>query len=299
MPPQSVNSIPKAPVVFASHGTPLTFCTESQSTDWWQKFGKSAMGNGVKGVVYICSHWQELDGRIRVGTRKNPEVLQMDIVPRKYWENYPINVSPELGRLVVSLLNDAGFPDVDEDPDAAWHDDTLTPSRWMFPEGTPPTTSVSINARYDPVFHVKVGKALQPLRDMGIIVIGSGSIVHNLFRAAWLPFLLGGARKTIISGYKKEKWALEFERAVRDTIENNSGPRLAGTLIRLIEHPYYKLAHPSNDHFYPLLVIAGIVSDQNSEGTYGKKMAETWDMGNVCSSQYLWGDWIGQPKSET
>ncbi|KAL5603980.1 hypothetical protein FOVSG1_006730 [Fusarium oxysporum f. sp. vasinfectum] len=213
------------------------------------------------------------------------------MVPREYWENYPINVSPDLGRSVISLLRDAGFQDVEEDPEAVWHDDNVTPSRWMFPEGTPPATSVSINARYNPVFHIKIGQALRPLRKKGILVIGSGSIVHNLFRAAWLPFLLAGARSTLLPAYKPEKWALDFERAVRDTIQYNSGPRLAGALVRLTEHPSYKLAHPSNDHFYPLLVIAGLVSDENDEGMFGRKMAETWDMGNVCSSQYLWGHW--------
>ncbi|KAI5859645.1 Extradiol ring-cleavage dioxygenase, class III enzyme, subunit B [Durotheca rogersii] len=210
------------PVLFASHGTPLAFCVESESTDWWQKFGKACLAYDVKGIVYICSHWTELDDRIRVGTKAKPEVLQMDVVPREKWEHYPINVSPALGRSVVSLLRGAGFLDAEEDPGAAWHDDNLTPSRWLFPEGTPPATSVSLNTRYDPIFHVKIGEALRPLRKENVLGIGSGSIVHNLFRAAWLPFLLSGGRNTALPSYKPERWALSFERAVRDTIEFNS-----------------------------------------------------------------------------
>ncbi|KAL2011035.1 hypothetical protein VTN00DRAFT_3753 [Thermoascus crustaceus] len=168
-----------------------------------------------------------------------------------------------------------------------WRDDNTPPSRWMFPDGTPPATSISLNARYDPIFHVKVRQALRELRTGGILIIGSGSIVHNLFRANWIPFLLTGAWNTLQPGYKPEKWALEFERAVRDTILSNSGPRLAGALVRLTDHPSYKIARWSNDHFYPLLVIAGVVSYEEDEGVYDRKMAETWDMGNVCSSQYL------------
>ncbi|KAE8446424.1 hypothetical protein EG329_012029 [Mollisiaceae sp. DMI_Dod_QoI] len=218
----------------------------------------------------------------------------MEVAPREFWENYPINISPELGKRVVSLLQAAGLPDVEEDLEADWHDDNVTPSRWMFRDGTPPATSVSLNARYDPVFHVKVGQALRELQKEGILIVGSGSIVHNLFRASWVPFLLNGARNTLQPEYKPDQWALDFERAVRDTILSNSGPRLAGALVRLTEHPCYKVAHPSNDHFYPLLVIAGVVSDEEDEGVYGRKMAETWDMGNVCSSQYLWGTWSGE-----
>lgn len=186
------------------------------------QFGQEALAHGIKGIVYVYSHWTELDDRIRVGTKINPQKLQMDIVPREHWENYPINISPELGRRVASLLKAAGLPDVEEDPDADWHDDNTTPSRWMFPDGTPPATSISLNARYDPIFHVKVGQALRELRRERILIIGSGSIVHNLFRANWIPFLLTGARNTLQPGYKPEKWALEFERAVRDTILSNS-----------------------------------------------------------------------------
>ncbi|KAH8804467.1 aromatic ring-opening dioxygenase [Xylogone sp. PMI_703] len=252
---------PSLPVLFASHGTPLTCCTPSDSTEWWQKFGKTALEHGIKGLVYVCSHWTELDDRVRVGTKVNPRKLQMDIVPREHWENYPINVSTSLGKRVVTLFKQAGFSDVEEDPDADWHDDNTTPSKWMFPEGTPPCTSISLNARYDAVFHVKIGQALRPLRKEGILIVGSGSILGPL----------------------PSRWCSEYIAT--------GGPALAGAVVRLTENPYYRLAHPSNDHFHPLLVIAGVVSDEDDTGVYGCKMAETWDMGNVCSSQYLWGSW--------
>lgn len=183
------------------------------------------LAHDIKGIVYICSHWTELDDRIRVGTKVNPDKLHMDIVPRELYENYPINISPKLGKRVVSLLKAAGLPDAEEDPEADWHDDNTTPSHWMFPDGTPPATSISLNARYNPVFHVKVGQALRDLRKEGILIVGSGSIVHNLFRANWLPFISGvlrGTWNTLQPDYKPEKWALEFERAVRDTIMSNS-----------------------------------------------------------------------------
>lgn len=53
----------------------------------------------------------------------------MDMVPRSYWENYPINIDTGLATRVVQLLTKAGFPDVDEDPEFDWHDDTITPAR--------------------------------------------------------------------------------------------------------------------------------------------------------------------------
>ncbi|TIC91644.1 4,5-DOPA dioxygenase extradiol 1 [Colletotrichum higginsianum] len=106
----------------------------------------------------------------------------MDMVPCEYWEDYAINIDLNLADKVMASLRDAGFPDVKEDPTFDWHDDTVTPSRWMFPDGTPPATVVSLNARYNAAFHVKIGRALGRLRKDGILLCGTGGAVHNLYR---------------------------------------------------------------------------------------------------------------------
>jgi len=99
---------------------------------------------------------------------------QMDMVPRQHWADYKINIDVGLAKRVVSLLRDQDFPDVEEDPEFDWHDDTVTPAKWMFPEGTPPATVISMNARFDPVFHVRIGQAISSLRKEGILIIGTG-----------------------------------------------------------------------------------------------------------------------------
>lgn len=113
----------------------------------------------------------------------------MDMVPRQHWADYKINIDVSLAKRVVSLLRDQDFPDVEEDPDFDWHDDTVTPAKWMFPDGTPPATVISMNARFDPVFHVRIGQAISSLRKEGILIISTGSTVHNLYRQ-FLHFLL-------------------------------------------------------------------------------------------------------------
>ncbi|RSL41097.1 hypothetical protein CEP54_015924 [Fusarium duplospermum] len=92
------------PAAFWSHGSPLLCYKDSDSSECWTQFGKAAQENGIKGVVFIGAHWEELDDRIRVATKPNPEILQMDLVPRSYWENYPINVDIELAEKVINLL---------------------------------------------------------------------------------------------------------------------------------------------------------------------------------------------------
>ena len=143
----------------------------------------------------------------------------MDMVPRSYWENYPINVDLNLAKRTVSLLRAAGFDDVEEDPTFDWHDDTVTPARWMFPEGTPSATVVSMNARYSPTFHVKIGRALSQLRKESILLCGTGGAVHNLYRNNWYPVLTKG--DNFQPGRKPAQWAVEFEKSVSDVVANN------------------------------------------------------------------------------
>jgi len=128
----------------------------------------------VKGVVFIGAHWEELGDRIRVATKFNPDRVQMDMVPEEYWRDFPINVDEELAQRVMKLLREKQFRDVEADPNFDWHDDTITPARWMFPDGTPPATVISLNGRFQPSFHTRIGKALASLRAEGILIVGTG-----------------------------------------------------------------------------------------------------------------------------
>ncbi|KAI7759098.1 hypothetical protein LZL87_013375 [Fusarium oxysporum] len=124
----------------------------------------------MPGLIFVSAHWKELDDRIRVAIKTKPEIVPMDMVPRPYWENYPINIDTKLAASVVKLLDEAGFPNVREDPTFDWHDDTITPARRMFPDGTPLAPVISLNTRYNPTFHVKISKALGHLRKEGILM---------------------------------------------------------------------------------------------------------------------------------
>lgn len=261
----------------------------------------------MKGVVFIGAHWEELNDKIRVATKFDPGRAQMDMVPRSHWENYPINVSEKLAYRVISLLREHQFHDVEADPTFDWHDDTITPAKWMFPSGTPPATVVSLNARFKPSFHVKIGMALGKLRGEGILIVGSGGAVHNLYRNNWLPMLRSG--DNFQQNKKPAQWALDFGSAVMEVIKNNEvsssaahglpsigftdtvqqGPSLSGGLIRLTQHPKYKDAHPTDDHYFPLLVAGGAAS---TAAGHGKLMAQTWELQNMCNSQYVWGSWV-------
>lgn len=141
------------------------------------------------------------------------------------------------------------------------------------------TTIISMNARFEPHFHMKVGSALRPLRQEGYLLIGTGGAVHNLYRNRWEPMLKYSdnfAQET-----PPEDWALEFRQAVEDVISNNSGPKLRRGMTRLMKHPQYRDAHASDDHFMAAMFVAGAAGDQDDVGTYGRLEAETWELTNM------------------
>ncbi|KAH0841495.1 hypothetical protein AYO21_07088 [Fonsecaea monophora] len=284
------NSKGLMPLIFASHGTPLMSITDCDSTAWFRKVGREIVAN-VKGIVIINSHWVELDDKIRVATNSDPHVDLTPLVPREKYDHFKPNISRDLGLRVISLLKAAGFPDVEESTTAEWVDAPTTPSLHMFPNDMPPATTVSINARYDPVFHVRMGQALRSLRKEGILLIASGSIVHNIFRGNHLPILL--RRDNLQKGSQPAKFALDFEKSIDDIITSNTGAELAAALVRITQSPRYLEAHPSNDHFYPLLVLAGALYDD--EEVYGRSMAKTYEMKNIVNVQYMWGDFGRKP----
>lgn len=181
-------------------------------------------------------------------------------------------------------LNAAGNPKFD------WIHDTFLILIRMFPNGCPPTTIISMNARFDPHFHMRVGNALRPLRHEGYLIIGSGGAVHNLYRNRWKPMFL--YRDNFAQETPPEDWVLEFRQSVEDCITKNQGPRLRRAITRLMKHPQYRDAHATDDHFMAACFVAGASGDwEDEEEEPGRLGAETYELTNMCNSQFTLGSW--------
>jgi aromatic ring-opening dioxygenase catalytic subunit (LigB family) len=178
------------------------------------------------------------------------------------------------------MLREAGF-NAEEDPTLDWIHDTYLILIRMFPGGCPPTTLISMNARYDPHYHVAVGAALRPLREENYLIIGSGGAVHNLYRNRWGPML--DYADNFAQETPPEAWALEFRQAVEDVITQNSGPWLRRGVTRLMKHPQYREAHATDDHFISAMFVAGAAGSWDDRGVSGGLRAETWELVSIPS----------------
>ena len=152
---------------------------ESSSADYWKKCGDAALANGIKGVVMMGAHWDATGDRLEVAMNPKPSKSPVGFVHPSKYINYALNPDLPNGQRCIDLLRKAGFS-VKGNTTFEWIHDTFLILIRMFPGGCPPTTIISMNARFDPHFHVKVGSAIRPLRNEGYLVIGTGGAVHNL-----------------------------------------------------------------------------------------------------------------------
>lgn len=276
------------PVYFFSHGSTMMLGEESESADYWKKAGDEALAHKIKGVIMMGAHWDALGDSIEVATHPDPAKSPVAYVHPSKYVDYKLNPDLKTAERCISMLRDAGF-DAAGNPTFDWIHDTFLVLIRMFPNGCPPTTLISMNNRFDPHYHMKVGAALRPLRKEGYLLIGSGGAVHNLYRNHWIPML------RYSDNFAQERppdfWALEFRQAVEDVVRNNSGPALRRAMTRLMKHPMYRDAHATDDHFMAAMFVAGLAGDEEDEGVHGELRAETWELTNMCNSQFSFGAW--------
>lgn len=227
------------PTLFLGHGNPMNALAKNSYTAGWTAIGTSFPR--PKAVLAISAHWY-LPG---CGVTVNPQPRTIHdfggFPPELYEVQYPAPGSPELARRVKDLLSP-----VPVKLDDSWGLDhgTWSVLTHVFPRADIPVVQLAIDERQPPLYHYEVGKRLAPLREEGILVVGSGNLVHNLHSYAW-----GRA------GVEAYDWAVRFESRVRELL-------LAGDDAPLVAYEGLGrdalLSIPTPDHYLPLLYILGL-----------------------------------------
>ena len=260
----------RTPVLFVSHGAP-TFALEPG------ELGPrlTAVGDALprpRAVLVVSPHW--MTRGLSVATTVRPQTVHdFGGFPRPlYAIQYPAPGAPQLAQRTIDVLRAAGWPaeaDVRQGLDhGAW-----VPVRFLYPDADVPVFQVSLPAAATPQQAYALGQALQPLRDEGVLVVGSGSLTHNLSE-----FRLHAHGDT----QSAEPYALEFAAWIRQAVEARDDTRLVDALAIA---PHARRAHPTPEHFLPLLVAAGAASGdgdvQTLEGgvTYGALSMDSYLFG--------------------
>jgi len=201
-----------------------------------------------KAILVVSAHWEERPLRITCQERHPTLLYDYYGFPEEtYHVKYPSPGSPELAKRVAELLKAAGH-DVVLDTKRNLDHGAFLPLMLMYPEAKIPVVQLSLHASLDPARHIMIGRALQPLRDEGILILASGSSTHDLrgmFGAAYRnPTAYRRAVKEFTDALNK---AMESDPAVRDDVLINWRSKL----------PYSREMHPREEHLIPLMVAAG------------------------------------------
>jgi 4,5-DOPA dioxygenase extradiol len=226
------------PVVFLGHGNPLNALQKNRYSEAWSELGR-ALGR-PRGILAVSAHWYVPGTAVTVATAPRT-IHDFGGFPQElYRMQYPAPGDPLLARRVAQLL-----APVETALDHSWGLDhgTWSVLKHMYPDADVPVVQLSIDETQPAPFHFDLGRRLAPLREEGVLVLGSGNLVHNLRVYAW--------GRHVPEPYE---WAVRFEKAAREAM-------LGGEEEALIRYERLgsdaALSVPTPDHFLPLLYALG------------------------------------------
>jgi 4,5-DOPA dioxygenase extradiol len=233
------------PVVFIGHGNPMYAIEPNRYADAWEALGRELPRPTA--VMSVSAHWYVAETAV-TGMDRPRTIHDFGGFPRELFEvEYPAPGSPALAQRVRRLIDESGAVADPVVADTQWGLDhgTWSVTRRMYPEADIPVVQLSIDGRRAPGFHLALGSVLAPLRDEGVLILGSGNVVHNLQMAR----LTGDAPPL--------DWAVRFEAEVRRRISSGDGASLVD-LASL--GPDARQSVPTPDHYLPLLYVLGAAS---------------------------------------
>jgi 4,5-DOPA dioxygenase extradiol len=227
------------PAVFFGHGNPMNALSRNQYTEAWAAIGASLPR--PKAILCISAHWYIQDAAVTVSTAPKT-IHDFGGFPRELFEvQYSAPGDPELAARVQRLL--VPLP-VRRDERWGLDHGTWSVLCHVYPQADIPVVQLSIDENQPASFHYDIGQRLAPLREEGILIIGSGNLVHNLHTYAW-------GQHTV----EPYDWAVSFERRVRDLLLSGKSKHLIGYENMLGKEAM--LAVPTPDHYLPLLYVVG------------------------------------------
>lgn len=244
----------KLPVLFIGHGSPMNAIEDNEFSKRWQQMGKEIPK--PKAVVVVSAHW--LTKGTMVTAMPNPKTIHdFGGFPQALFDvQYPAPGNPELATEIQKLITN---PAVELDHDWGLDHGTWSVVKHMYPNADIPVLQLSIDYYKPAAYHYELAKQLLALRKKGVLIIGSGNMVHNLRMVAWDKL------NQPEYGYD---WALEMNAIFKEKITN-------GFHKELIQYEKLNkaatLAIPSPYHYYPLLYILALQTENDKVEFFNDK----------------------------
>lgn len=252
----------KMPVLFVGHGNPMNAILDNSFSRKWKELGKELPR--PKAILTVSAHW--LTRGTHVTAMKMPKTIHdFGGFPKELFDQqYPVPGSPEMAKEVQRLVT---ATEVHEDFEWGLDHGTWSVLKPMFPEADIPVFQLSIDYYKSPQWHYDLAKQLSELRRKGVLILGSGNIVHNL-------------RMVDFQNRTNYDWASEFDTKIKSFLDSGNHQAIInyeqlGTTA--------KLAVPTNDHYLPLLYSIAL-QDKKDELSY---FNEQMDAGSISMRSLL------------
>ncbi|OJX29760.1 MAG: 4,5-DOPA dioxygenase extradiol [Burkholderiales bacterium 68-12] len=240
----------RMPVLFVGHGSPMNAVEDNVWRRAWQELGRELLGPAERPQLILCisAHWLTPGGWYLTGMAQPRTIHDFGgFPPVLYAQQYPAPGAPQAAQALAAALRSPatgkplGVDDADWGLDhGAWS--ILLP---MFPVADIPVLELSMDFARPPAEHYALGRQLRAWRERGVLIVGSGNVVHHL-----------GAMRAGAGINATYTWAAEFDARVTDLVKRGDLDALAG-----FAHwgEGVRMAHPTHEHFLPLLYAAGAV----------------------------------------
>ncbi len=232
----------KMPAVFIGHGSPMNTLETNRFTEVWRRLGETLPR--PKAILMVSAHWYTRG--IGVTAMSEPRTIHdFGGFPQALFDvRYPAPGSPELAREVATLLEPLPVT-----LDQGWGLDhgTWSVLAHIYPEADIPVIQLSMDAQMSPAEHVALARKLNVLREQGVMIMGSGNVVHNLGVIDW---------SNREGGFD---WAVAFNDAIRTAVEAKNVEGLANYPV----YPGARLSVPTAEHYLPLLYVMAQADDED------------------------------------
>lgn len=258
----------KMPVLFLGHGSPMNAIEENEFVREWQKLGKTLPKPNA--ILCISAHW-ETKGTFVTAMEKPKTIHDFGGFPQALFDvQYPAPGSLELANETKKIITKT---DVGLDHQWGLDHGCWSVVKHLYPNADVPIIQMSMDYTQAPQYHYELAQQLNALRKKGILIVGSGNIVHNLGMVAW--------DKMNVPNYAFD-WAIEANEKIKSLVINNDYNNLInykklGTAVNL--------AAPSPDHFLPLLYTLALKSDNDNVSVFNDKAV----MGSLTMTSFKIG----------